>query len=94
MDELETNERSPRDELLVQTIKLAAMLVVVLAAPVIERAMSDPDVAFKLRWHLKRQASIWKERLNEANILVESALGIWMIEDRLRQNWRRNEYTS
>jgi hypothetical protein len=81
-------ERTPREEAFVQAISLAAMLVLVTVGPMIERAMTDPDVSFRLRWHLRNFRHKWERAVHEANITLETAIGLWQIEESLRKRWK------
>lgn len=72
--------------MLVQIISLVALVIAAGVAPMVERMMSDPDVKFRVGWHLDRFRRDMRRRLNEASIRLESGLGIWQIVQYLRRS--------
>lgn len=85
---VDERERSPREEVVIQIIGLAALTLAAVIAPMIERAMSDPDIAFRIRWHARDLQHRWQMKVHEANITLESAIGLWQIEESLRRKWK------
>jgi hypothetical protein len=88
--EVPNHERTPREEIVVQLIGLGAILVIAVMAPMVERVMSDPDIAYRCRWHLKRLERLAKLRIHELNVATETAVGIYLIEQHLRANWKKD----
>jgi hypothetical protein len=84
----ERTERTPREEAIVQAITLVGMLIVVTVGPIIERMMSDPDIGFRLRWHARALHHKFELKVHEANIALETAIGLWQIEENLRKKWK------
>lgn len=84
----EERERTPREEALVQGITLAAMLTAAVLAPLVERWMSDPDIGYLIRWHAKRIRHLIDRQLHELNIGIETAVGLWKIQEHLRAQWK------
>jgi hypothetical protein len=90
--EPEKRERTPREEIIVSTIQLLSMLTIAIAAPMIERLMSDPDVGYRIRWHVKHLHRRFEYRMHELNMGIETAIGIWQIEETLRRNWKESAH--
>lgn len=88
-DEETGHERTPEEEAMVQAIKMAALMIVVLIGPLIERAMSDPDIGYRLRWHWKRLIHQLKGQLHEMEMGIETAIGLAQTTNYLRAEWRR-----
>jgi hypothetical protein len=82
-------ERTPREEIILQAIGLAALLIAAALAPAVERWMSDPDIGFRMRWHFKRLQKLARMRMHETGMTVEAAIGLWQIEQALRNEWTK-----
>ena len=86
----ETHERTPREEAVAQAISAVALIITVGLAPVVERIMSDPDIQYHLRWHLRRLYHVLELRLHELGTTIETVVGLWQIEQSLRQTWKES----
>ena len=84
-------ERSPREQLAIELIQAAAMIITISLAPVIERMMSDPDISFRLRWiwkhRVQAQLEMW---LHEVEMVTETAVGLYQASDYLRRQWKKD----
>lgn len=76
--------------MIVQTIQLLGMLILVTVGPMIERAMSDPDISFRLRWHGRRIHQLARYRIHEFGIAVENVVGIYQAEEYLRHQAKKD----
>jgi hypothetical protein len=86
-------ERSPREEMIVQAIGLAAITLAAVLAPMVERMMSDPDVGYRIRWHARHLGHLIELRLHEAGLMIETAVGLYQIQEDLRKAWRNGNET-
>jgi hypothetical protein len=87
MQDLERSERTPREEAIVQTIQLVGLMIVIIVAPLVERAMSDPDIAYRANWHLRHFRHLIEKRLRDAGMALDTAIGLYQIEQHLRREW-------
>lgn len=88
MPDTDDEEVTPRDEMLRQAIGLAFMLLAAGLVPVLERAMSDPDIGYRVRWHARRLLALGRLRLHEAGMMIETTVGLVETASFLRRNWK------
>jgi hypothetical protein len=87
----ERTERTPREEAIVQIVQFAGLMLICIVAPLVERAMSDPDIAYRVNWHLRHFKHLVEKRLYEAGMVIETAVGLYQLEQHLRREWHGNK---
>ena len=88
----EERERTPREELVVSMIQVVAMVGVAVVIPIIERLMSDPDIGYRAKWHVKHFQRKMELRLHELGMATETIIGLWQLEEFLRNQWSKERH--
>ena len=83
-----TIKRAALEESARETVKLIFLLAGMAGVVIVQKLLEDPDIGFKVRWYWKRFGHLVELRIHELEIGVETAVGLYKIQEHLRQQWR------
>lgn len=74
-----------------QTVKLVFLLAGMAGVVLLQKLLEDPDVGYRIRWHLRHLGHVIDRRLHDIDIAVETAVGLYKIQEHLRHQWKASK---